>query len=263
MGQTLMEKMRGLGTKLKWFGLRYRCPLCRSWLKTFQPFGQALPVFTEKRVVGAGFRLNAVCPICHSLDRERLIYLFLRHRTNLFTNPNKLLHIAAEPRLSYILKSNPAIDYLTADLQKESAIVKMDVTQMPFQDASFDAIICNHVLEHVTKDVEAIAELYRVLKPGGWAILQVPISLCLDTTFEAPSITSDQGRQEAFGQANHVRLYGRDFGNRLTQAGFALDIFSWADGGRKFGGSANIYGLIKDESVYFARKPRQSHKSDI
>ncbi len=129
-------------------------------------------------------------------------------------------------------------------------MVRMDITDIQFPENSFDAIICNHVLEHVIDDYKAMTELHRVLKPGGWAILQVPISLSLDKTYEDFSITTARGREEAFGQDDHVRIYAKDYASRLEQAGFKVNVFNWDAVAGSFGGSSNKYGLNEDEQIY-------------
>jgi predicted SAM-dependent methyltransferase len=164
------------------------------------------------------------------------------------------LHIAPEQRVKTILSQKINLDYLTADLLESDVMIKMDVANIQFRDGSFDTIICNHVLEHIMDDRRAMAELYRVLKPSGWAILQVPISLSLQATYEDPSITTEKGRQEAFGQSDHVRIYAKDYKARLTQTGFKVDTFDWTAERANFGGPGNLFGLDERERVYIARK---------
>jgi len=211
------------------------------------------PIPKEKKVVGGGYRLNTTCPRCQSYDRERLEYLFLKKRTDLFARKIKLLHFAPEENLQKVLSTQPNIDYLTADLMAPDVMVKVDVTAISYPDDTFDAVICNHVLEHVPDDRRAMAELYRVLKPGGWAYLQVPMSLSLAETYEDPSITTPQGRQQAFGQADHVRIYARDYKDRLEGAGFLVTVHSFARELRE--SSVRRYALLKDEDVYLCTKP--------
>jgi SAM-dependent methyltransferase len=253
-GLRYRSRLRAMYEWASYFGLRYRCPFCCARLRTFLPYGLAFPVLKEKKVVGGGYRQNALCPICGSLDRERLLYLYLLHKTDLFAKPKKLLHVAPEPRLADVLRATPSVDYLTADLVSKRAMVKMDITDIGFPEASFDVIICNHVLEHVLDDAEAMSELYRTLKPGGWAILQVPLSLSLTHTYEDPSITTTSGREEAFGQADHVRLYAADYQDRLVRAGFTVSIFSWITEAEHFGGRRNLFGLDENERMYVVRK---------
>jgi SAM-dependent methyltransferase len=241
--------------KLLYWGLRYQCPLCRSSLRTFLPFGARAPVFASLQVVGGGYRPNARCPSCGCLDRERLVYLSLLRVTNAFAQQTRLLHVAPERQLSGILKNQATIDYLTADLHSTQVMVKMDISTIPFPDGHFDGIICNHVLEHVRDDRTAMTELYRVLRPTGWAILQVPISLALDRTYEDFSITTPAGREAAFGQHDHVRIYARDYQDRLEDVGFKVNVFHWTARVHDFGGRRNRFGLNEREAVYLATKP--------
>ena len=145
--------------------------------------GFDFPVIRKKQIVGGGLR-NAQCPVCRSSDRVRLLFLFMKKRTDIFTKKTRFLHIAPEKPLERIFRNCENISYLTADLEKDNVMEKMDITNIHYSDDYFDAIICNHVLEHINEDIKAMKELYRVLKPGGWAILQVPFSKIMDTTFE-------------------------------------------------------------------------------
>ena len=135
-------------------------------------------------------------------------------------------------------------------------MVKMDITDIQYDDDSFDAIVCCHVLEHVLDDRKAISEFYRTLKPGGWAILQVPVSLSLYTTLEDPTVTTREGRERVFGQANHVRLYGKNYKNRLEEAGFSVEEFEWTKSNERYGGPTNRYALNENEVIYRACKPK-------
>ena len=195
-----------------------------------------------------------LCPVCGTVDRGRLLYLFLVNKTDIFEKPKKLLHVAPEVCLQDILRSKANIDYLTADISQKNVMIEMDITDIQFPDESFDAIICNHVLEHIIDDGKAMSELYRTLKPGGWAILQVPLSLTLKNTYEDASITTEAAREQAFGQNDHVRIYAADYKDRLTHAGFTVEVFKWVDEAENFGGRRNLFGLNEDESVFFCQQ---------
>lgn len=250
----LRSRLRATYDWLYRFGIRYQCPFCKSHLRTFHPAGLKVPVLKEIMVVGGGYRLNARCPVCYSHDRERLLYLYLLHKTDIFERPQKVLHVAPEPLVENLLRNQKTVNYLTADLYSNNVMVKMDITNIQFPDNSFDAILCNHVLEHITDDRKAMSELYRTLKAGGWAISQVPISLLLENTYEDFSITDKEKREEVFGQEDHVRIYAKDYKNRLEQVGFKVNLFSWITETENFGGRFNRFGLIKEESVYVATK---------
>jgi SAM-dependent methyltransferase len=162
-----------------------------------------------------------------------------------------MLHIAPEPQLSRLFKKRPYLQYLSGDIDSPEAMVKMDITDIRDSDASFDVIYCSHVLEHVPDDRKAMAEFYRVLKPGGWAVLQVPITA--EVTLEDPSVTSPEERERLFGQCDHVRRYGQDYVERLRSARFTVkvDKFVWELGDPKI----TRYGLTKGEDIYFCTKP--------
>ena len=188
-----------------YIGIKHYCPCCGWHLQKLIPYGLVL-------------RQNALCPRCGSLERHRLLWLYFRDRTNLFTDRLRLLHFAPERIFETVFKSLDNLDYITADLYSDSAMVKMDITDITYEDDSFDAIICSHVLEHIMDDRKAMREMLRVLKPGGWAIIMVPISR--DVTFEDPSIVTPEDRERFFGQWDHVRFYGQDIKDRLESAGF-------------------------------------------
>jgi predicted SAM-dependent methyltransferase len=246
-------KLKTLIRKARFWGSKYYCPMCDSNLRELRPYGFKFPVLTEKNIIGGGYRLNVQCPICKSKDRERLLYLYLSKKTKLLTEQVKLLHVAPEPALSAFIKQHSNIDYLTADISSNSVMVKMDITEIEYPEKSFDVIICNHVLEHIIDDGKAMSELYRVLKSGGWGILQVPISLSLDETYEDFLITDPTEREQVFGQSDHVRIYAMDFLDRLKKAGFQVNPFEWwAD--KEFTGSSNKHGLLQDEYLFVVSK---------
>lgn len=238
------------------FGTRYECPICSAKLKSFLPFGEDTPVITKQQVIGLGYRPEAQCPVCYSLDRDRLQYLYLTHKTPLFTDPHLLLHIAPEHSLKAILEDSPSIHYLSADIDPTHTMIKMDITKIQYPEESFDAIICNHVLDHIHHDTLAMAELYRVLMPGGWAVLQVPISLTLEQTYEDNTLTSIWEREVAFGEDDHVRIYAMDYVDRLQNIGFEVEIFDWTQDRKNFGGDANKFNLIEEEKLFIAHKPK-------
>lgn len=250
----LRPRLRAIYGRVFYFGLRYQCPFCHAHLRTFRPDGLAFSVLKEKRIVGGGYRANARCPVCGSKDRERLIHLYLLNKTDIFEKPKKVLHVAPEARVADVLGKQASVDYLTADLCSDDVMVKMDITSIQYSDNTFDVIMCNHVLEHIIDDRKAMSELYRTLKAGGWTILQVPLSLSLEKTYEDFSITSTRGREEAFGQGDHVRVYAKDYKNRLEHAGFKVDVFKWITESENFGGRKNRFGLNEEESLFLASK---------
>lgn len=168
-------------------------------------------------------RPNALSPGTLSLERHRLMWLYLKNETDFFNENLKVLHIAPEQSFYKKFKKLKNIDYLTCDLNSPLADIKADIQNLPFEDNSFDVIFCNHVLEHVNDDKKALSELYRVMKKGGWGIFQVPIRYQLEKTFEDPSITDKNERIEKFGQYDHVRVYGMDYYQTLSNAGFKVE----------------------------------------
>lgn len=167
-------------------------------------------------------RPNALAPHSMSLERHRLLWLYLKQRTNFFTNHNKVLHIAPEYCFIDRFSKMKNLDYTTADLNSPWAKVKLDVQDIPFEENTFDVILCNHVLEHVPNDKLAMEELNRVMNPGGFGIFQVPIDYTLDETIEDESINTPELREKHYGQRDHVRQYGIDYAQKLRNAGFIV-----------------------------------------
>lgn len=196
----------------------------------------------------------AACPGCNSLERQRLLYLYLRERTSLFKDRLRVLHVAPEDCLQPKLARQANLDYLSADLAAGSAMAAIDITSIDSPDEVFDVILCSHVLEHVIDDRRAMRELYRVLRPGGWAILQVPMDPTRAATFEDASVTAAPERERLFGQWDHVRVYGRDYSARLREVGFHVAAVPFAaelDPER-----VRRCGLDPREEVFHCSKPR-------
>jgi SAM-dependent methyltransferase len=147
----------------------------------------------------------------------------LKGETNFFSDALKVLHFAPEQAFYKRFRKLTNLDYTTTDLNSPLADVKADICDLPFQDNSFDVILCNHVLEHIPDDTKAMTELYRVMKPGGWGIFQIPQDLSRAVTFEDDSIRDPKERARIFGQYDHVRVYGRDYFDKLSAAGFKVN----------------------------------------
>lgn len=225
-----------------YYGWRFTCPICGGHFRKFLTFG-VKP------------RQNAQCPGCGSLERHRLFWLYVSRKTNLFDGKQReMLHIAPERALESKFRQLFGKNYLTADLHNPRAMVKMDITDIQYPPESFDIVYCSHVFEHVPDDMKAMAEILRVLKPGGWAILQVPI--VRQQTLEDPGITTPEERERVFGQHDHVRAYGLDYKDRLEAAGFVVTV----DGYIKELGAELIrkHCLIEDEGIYFCTKPESN-----
>jgi SAM-dependent methyltransferase len=190
-------------------------------------------------------RNNVLSPSTLSLERHRLLWLYLNEQTDFFkselvsdssfTNTKriklrdaetnsalKVLHFAPEQAFYKLFRNQKNLEYTTTDLFSPLADVKADICNLPFEDNQYDVILCNHVLEHIPDDTKAMQELYRVLKPGGMAILQIPQDLSRATTFADDSITDQKERAKIFGQYDHVRIYGRDYFDKLRSVGFKV-----------------------------------------
>jgi SAM-dependent methyltransferase len=240
--------------RVRYAGSNVHCPICDASFSRFVPYGLHFPVLEELSVVGGGLREYACCPGCGSTDRERLVWMYLLHELNINHKQWRILHVAPEKSLFNKLSKINSLDILTADISGRNVMVKMDITNIDIDTSQFDLIICNHVLEHIIDDRKAMAELYRVLKPGGVAILQVPMSTKLKETFEDESVTSELDRERVFGQKDHVRIYAPDYTERLASVGFKVELFKWWTAGADYSGSDNSYGLLNDETLFAVRK---------
>jgi SAM-dependent methyltransferase len=206
-----------------YFGDAYQCNICR---RSFRKFRKSPDTGNELQ-----------CPFCGSRPRHRTFLTYFKERTDLFDGkPKRMLHVAPEAFLTPIFRAERNIGYLSGDLDPGNpeiggAMVQMDITDIHYPDNSFDVIYCSHVLEHVPDDRKAMRELARVLKPGGWALIAVPILLApgrtvfRDRTFEDPKVTTPAERERAYGQWDHLRAYGLvDFPDRLRESGFDVTV---------------------------------------
>ncbi len=224
---------------LQFYGWSVECPYCSARYRRFFPHG------TPERK-------NAACPRCYAVERHRLLLLYLKNRTGIFTQPMRVLHFAPERSLGSLLANQKNLHYVSTDYA-QAADVQMDITRLAIPTGTFDAILCSHVLEHIPDDGAAMRELYRVLRPGGWAILQVPLDTNRAVTYEDFSITSPELRRQHFGQEDHVRWYGRDYQQRLRSAGFEVTADDYV---RKLDPAiVKRHGLLLDEDIYFCSKP--------
>lgn len=221
------------------------CPICRKRYKKFNDFG--IPP-----------RKKVLCPECGSLERHRLQWMYLKDCTDLFDLKGfSLLHIAPEMFFYDRLNSCENINYTGIDFDPaqrglEGKIDQGDILNLPYNGNMFNGIICNHVLEHIPDDIKAMSEVYRVLKPNGFAILQVPMSN-QEITVEDLSITDPEERLRRYGQRDHVRIYGKDYRQRLASVGFNVVVDDYIH--RKFSIlDINNYGLMKKEDIYIVRK---------
>lgn len=192
-------------------GSTYTDPIDGKSFRKFLPYG-----YEQQRP-------NVLAPSTLSLERHRLLWLYLKNETDFFTAPKKVLHMAPEQCFLKLFKAQKNLDYITADLYSPIADVKADICNLPFENNSFDIVFCNHVLEHIEDDKKAMSELFRVLKPGGMGIFQIPQDLNRNNTYEDFSITKPEDRKKHFGQYDHVRVYGKDYFNKLRSVGFIVN----------------------------------------
>ena len=222
-------------------GNRFVDPIDNQGYKNLLPYGY------EKQ------RENVLSPGTYSLERHRLMWLYLKNETDFFTKASKVLHIAPEQSFIKRFRNLKHLDYTTSDLESPLADVKADICDLPFEDNTYDVIFCNHVLEHIPDDAKAMSELFRVMKPGGWGILQVPISYQRETTYEDPTITSKEDRRREFGQYDHVRVYGMDYYKRLENVGFIVEQVDYTK--QIPASDVEKYCLEKGEILPIVRKP--------
>ncbi len=192
-------------------GDRYTDPIDGKSFRKFLPYGYGKQ------------RPNVLSPSTLSLERHRLLWLFLQDNTDFFTSRKKVLHMAPEQCFLSLFKDQKNLDYTTADLYSPIVDVKADLLDLPFEDNNFDMVFCNHVLEHIEDDTKAMSELFRVLKPGGMGIFQIPQDLSLEKTYEDFNMVTPEERTEHFGQYDHVRIYGKDYFDRLRKVGFKVE----------------------------------------
>ena len=192
-------------------GNKFTDPIDGKGFKTFLPYGYG------------NQRNNVLSPSTLSLERHRLLWLYLKNESNFFSAKLKVLHFAPEQAFYKRFKNMSNLDYVTTDLNSPLADVKADICNLPFKENEFDVILCNHVLEHIPDDTKAMQELYRVLKVGGMGVFQIPQDLNRKITYEDDSITDKKERAKIFGQYDHVRVYGRDYFDKLRNIGFKVE----------------------------------------
>lgn len=212
-----LQRMAGWAVPIMGLGYMGRgreCPICGARRRKFLPYGYVTS------------REDALCPRCLSLERHRMIWLWLERHSDLFASRPRMLHIAPEVSLMRHFKrhyKDNANNYITADLESPLADMHFDVQHIPMDDRSIDVVMCNHLLEHVADDRLALRELYRIMKPGGWGIMLVPEDRTRTSTFEDDTITDPEERTRLFGQYDHRRVYGLDYDERLHDAGFMVE----------------------------------------
>ena len=227
---------------LFYIGRGRKCPICGCRRRRFLPYGYVVP------------REDALCPRCLSLERHRLLWLWLERETDIAKGDKRLLHVAPEVSLMRRLKRIYAGDdelYVTADLESPLAKMHFDIQNIPLEEGFADIVICNHIMEHVADDRRAMREIYRVMRTGGWGIILSPVDLSRAETFEDDTVVDPAERTRIFGQYDHRRIYGRDYADRLRKAGFEVEETDYAATFTE--AERREYGL-SDERIYKVRK---------
>ena len=238
----IANKIRLVYLRIKYSGNKVICPCCKSTFREFAIFGN-----TRRR--------NSRCPKCESLERHRLLWMYFDHKTSLFKKPLKLLHVAPETVFFKYFKKQKNIDYHPVDIYPHlypKGTVYFDLLNPDLPDNSFDVIICNHVFQYIEDDKTAIKNIYKLMKPGGWAILQVPIDTTKKVTYEDSSITDPLEREKAFGLKEHVRYYSYDYADKLRDAGFIVKVDDYT---AEFTDEENFkYGFWQGDAIYYCSK---------
>lgn len=217
---------------LNFYGNEFICICCAASLKRFD--GQK-------------------CPKCDSMRRHRVIFKYMSDHPQLFKTSGrlKLLHFAPETFFRIFFSKMKSVEYYDADINPHAAKFQVDITDIKYPEGYFDAILCVHVLEHVTNDALAMRELYRVLKKGGWAIIQSPLDFNRSETYEDPAVVTPAQRLKIYGDFDHRRIYGMDYGKKLNAAGFDVCLDPYVSNLSEL--FIKRYGLRR-EDIYFCRK---------
>lgn len=252
----IKKRLRSIRTMYRVFmykGNKYECPFCGFKSERLLQIGLHHQAIIDNKIIGAGVRYGG-CVKCDSMDRDRLLYAYFKFELKVFKNNKEfsILHLAPELMISKEFLKYRYKEYICTDKFMPGYVypkytVDMDIMNITFSDNSFDLVICNHVLEHIPDDLGAMKELYRVLKPEGTAVLQVPISSSLKTTYENPNVKTDEERILHYGQYDHVRIYGGDYVDRLESVGFKVDRVNISDKYKKF-------GVIQEEDLFVCTK---------
>ena len=234
-------------------GNNFFCPICKFKASKFLPYGKDYEAIKKFEIIGMGFRKNAICPNCFSKDRERLSYLFLQKLISekSINYSSKIIHFSPESSLERNFFRKNFSNYFTADIIKNKSDFIIDLQNFNFKEKNFDLVICNHVLEHIENDIKALENIYSILKPGGIAILQAPLSTIIDVDFKKEDAISDIDRLNFYGQSDHVRIYSeKNYLQKIKNIGFNLNINEMIIEKNYL----PSYGLNKSEKVIFASK---------
>ncbi|MEO6638293.1 MAG: methyltransferase domain-containing protein [Ginsengibacter sp.] len=238
----LANKARLFYLRLKYKGDKVFCPCCESTFREFAPFGNIK-------------RKNAWCPKCESLERHRLLAVYFKNKTDIYERSLKVLHVAPENAFVYHFNSQENLEYHPVDIYPHlypSGTKYLDILNSRLPNNTYDVIICNHVFQYIEEDRKAMKELYRILKHGGWGIMQVPYDKQRRETYEDASITAPGEREKVFGLKEHVRIYGLDYVDRLQEAGFHVNIEDYTS---LFSDEENLkYGFWKGDPIFLCTK---------
>lgn len=260
MVRKFVQKIRRTLWTMRWkrfnaLGSKHECYICKGKFRSFYPYRNGRikrsEFMRQMNVVGSD-TINFGCPYCHANDRERHLFLYF-DRLKLWERFGgaHILHFAPERNLSKRIKECLPAQYVQADYYPEDLygknpeIQRVDATNIQFDDTTFEGLICNHVLEHVPDSHKALSEFYRILKPGGFGILQTPYSARLSHTIEDPGIDTESLRLAVYGQEDHSRLFGRDFFQFIKDEGFILKVCRHED------------VATLDEACYFGINPKE------
>ncbi len=226
-----------------------KCIVCGNYVEEFCPWGTDQEIFSQIHIIGGGYRKNCKCPYCGTIDRERWLYYVLENHTDISVIEGKVLHFAPEGTAETYIRKNARIDYYSGDIVQGKAMHVIDITDIPYRDNMFDYVISNHILEHITDEKKAISEIKRVLKKKGKWVFSFPI--CPDIeTYEDENVDSPEKRLRAYGQDDHVRLYGNDFVSRFERFGFKLNVYSPQD--ELDDEHIDKFGFIKEDTIIVA-----------
>jgi SAM-dependent methyltransferase len=203
------------------------CPCCGGTFRAFRPRDD---------------RPEARCPRCNSYERHRVLWMWLRDRGGLDAGPLDMLHAAPEPVLERRLRALGGVRYTAGSLFPSGDQVRIDLTEIPFPAESFDIVVCNHVFDEIPDDRHALAEIHRVLRPGGRLVTQTPVDKRREHTYEDASLPPAR-RREVFQTADDVRIYGLDFRDRLAEPGFDVELIDYA--GELDRATVERYGLVE------------------
>ncbi len=245
-------------------GFGVQCPVCLMEFSSFAPIYKWRLVNDGNSEAGTECAIESDegrCPNCDSLHRQRLLWKYIHERTNLLSGKRvKLMEVAPDLPFFNLFNNNPGIRYYPCDIApgKEKylyfpgKIKDADITHLPFESKYFDVILCSHVLEHVVDDISAMKEMFRVLRGGGWVLIQSPVFYNIEKTLEDPDVVTPEGRELKFGQLDHLRKYGRDFKNRLSNSGFTIDEIDYVNSFPEE--DIKRFGFDRYERIYLCRK---------